>query len=347
MSFTKEKTEQIKKYILEKIENNQDKIAKRTATAFNISLNTAYRYIRDLEKEGIIKKVEGNKRKYELVQVTNDFYFRPKSGEKLQEDIIYRQYIDKYIKELPDNVQRIWVYSFTEMMNNAIEHSDAELILCRISQNYMTTLISIADNGVGIFKKIKEYYNFPTLDDAIRELFKGKLTTDVNNHSGEGIFFTSRALDVFAVVSDGKIFSHDRYVEIAKDLKEIDSLQDFKMNNGTMVVMQLSNFSNKVLREVFDMYSDQVDGFVKTNIAIRNLFEIYPVSRSQARRLCNRFEKFKEVVLDFDGIDDIGQGFAHEIFVVFQNKHPDVKLIPINTLPNVEKMINHVKNTNS
>ena len=49
--------------------------------------------------------------------------------------------------------------------------------------------------------------------------------------------------------------------------------------------------------------------------------------------------------MDFDGITEIGQGFAHEIFVVFQKSHKNTKLIPINVSENVGKMINHVKHT--
>lgn len=50
MSFTKERREQIKKYILEKIDDREGDIAKRTSGAFGISLNTAYRYLREMEE---------------------------------------------------------------------------------------------------------------------------------------------------------------------------------------------------------------------------------------------------------------------------------------------------------
>lgn len=92
------------------------------------------------------------------------------------------------------------------------------------------------------------------------------------------------------------------------------------------------------------MFSDENGGFSKTQIPIKNIFETYPVSRSQAKRLCNRFENFEEIELDFKGIDEIGQGFAHEIFVVFQNKNQNVRLIPVNMSKDVEKMIHHVRN---
>jgi len=75
---------------------------------------------------------------------------------------------------------------------------------------------------------------------------------------------------------------------------------------------------------------------------LKNIYETYPVSRSQAKRLVYRFEKFEEVVLDFNEIPSLGQGFAHEIFVVFKKAHPNTKLTPINGNENVMKMINHV-----
>ena len=342
MSFTMEKREQIKKYILEKIGNGQRDVEKRTAETFDISLNTVYRYIRELENDNVIKKTE---KAYDFVESVEFFALHRKKGELTEEDMIYETYIEKYVQKLPDNVKQIWQYSFMEMMNNAIDHSEADNVYLLIAQNYMNTLIIIDDDGIGIFRKIKEYYKYPSLDDAVNELFKGKLTTDANNHSGEGIFFTSRVLDDFAVISDGKVFSHDKYDEFLSDIKEIESLKQWENRKGTVICMRLSNFSKKVLKEVFDMFADVDGGFTRTRIPVKNIYEIYPVSRSQAKRLYHGFERFREVELDFEGIDEIGQGFAHELFVVFERKHPDIKLIPVNTGREVEKMINHVKKT--
>lgn len=142
MGFTKEKTRKIKRYILEKINNNQKDVAKRTAKSFEISLNTVYRYMRELEEENIIQKKEGLKG-YELVTIQESFVFSPGVSFELEEDIIYNKYIKKYINHLPDNVQRIWEYSFMEMMNNAIDHSEAKIILVTVAQNYMNTTIFI------------------------------------------------------------------------------------------------------------------------------------------------------------------------------------------------------------
>lgn len=93
------------------------------------------------------------------------------------------------------------------------------------------------------------------------------------------------------------------------------------------------------------MFSDVDGGFTKTHIPLKKVYETYPISRAQAKRLCNGFERFKEIELDFSEVGEIGQGFAHQIFCVFQNEHPEIELIPLNTSEEVKKMIHHVKSS--
>jgi hypothetical protein len=66
------------------------------------------------------------------------------------------------------------------------------------------------------------------------------------------------------------------------------------------------------------------------------------VSRSQARRVAARFERFQEVFLDFSGIDSIGQPFADEIFRVYATDHPEIKLVAHNANEQVNQMIGRV-----
>ena len=62
------------------------------------------------------------------------------------------------------------------------------------------------------------------------------------------------------------------------------------------------------------------------------------ISRSQAKRLVARFDRFKTVTLDFEGIDEIGQAFADELFRVYRLAHPNVELEPIHMTRQVEQM---------
>ena len=101
-------------------------------------------------------------------------------------------------------------------------------------------------------------------------LFKGKLTTDNENHSGEGIFFTSRVMDHFGALSSNRMFSQDNTLESLLDLEHTSSsMQRYKDKPGTLIIMGLVNESNRSLKEVFDMYSSVDGGFTITNIPMK------------------------------------------------------------------------------
>ena len=70
-----------------------------------------------------------------------------------------------------------------------------------------------------------------------------------------------------------------------------------------------------------------------------------PVSRSEARRLLESISVFTDISLDFSGVDEIGQGFTHELFVLGKQKFPHINLKTINTCKAVEDMIKRVINT--
>ena len=108
--------------------------------------------------------------------------------------------------------------------------------------------------------------------------------------------------------------------------------------------MDISPFSTRTDKEVFDRYAtDQDDyAFSKTHVVValaRQFQGEKLVSRSQAKRVMARLERFKEVVLDFQGIEDVGPAFADEIFRVFRAEHPNTHITPANFNEAVGRMI--------
>lgn len=334
MKFNEEKKKAIIQYILEKIEQGNEGISKTVSEVFSVNQNTVHTYINELTEQNIIKRVKRGM--YELSNNSFMYELNRKNGDLDSDDYAFNHYFYQYIKDLPMNVREIWSYTFSEMINNVMDHSNAEEAKLVIEQNYLETSVMIVDKGVGIFEKIKDHFGLSSLEEAICELFKGKLTTDSTNHSGEGIFFSSKLMDDFYIISSGKIFSNNKY-----DNSKVIDLAAGNIG-GTCVLMSLSNHTQKRSQEVFNLYANEDGGFIKTKIPMKNLFEVSPVSRSQAKRVCNRLEKFKEVVIDFDGLEWMGQGFAHQLFVVFAKQNPDIKLLPINMNEEITKMYTHV-----
>ena len=345
MSLKEQMKNKIKKYILEAIFGNSEDIVKKASENFGVSKQTIYKYLHELIEEKSIKKVKNGK--YILVQTVDRIYEYDLSQKKLEEDVVFSETLSKYIKKFSGNTYQIWQYAFTEMVNNVIDHSEADKMKIYIGQNALSTWVNVIDNGVGIFQKITSFYKYEKLEDAIISLFKGKLTTDKENHSGEGIFFTSKVMDHFGALSSNKLFEQNNTRERLQDLEVghySGKIDNYKNKKGTSIVMALTNDTNRSLKEVFDMYSSVDGGFTVTRIPMKLICDSgYPVSRSQAKRLYFGFDKFEKVILDFSDVDGMGQGFAHELFNVFQKKHPEIEIQCENANLEIEKMINRVK----
>ena len=336
MRFDKDKKNAIVLYILEKINENVDGVSRHVSEELNVNQSTVHRYINELLVNNVIEKEKHGK--YRLVTHVGQYQLSRAEGDLESDMIPFNQCLLPHISHLSLNVQQIWTYVFSEMINNVMDHSEATKAIIKVTQDYLNTTVILIDNGVGVFKKIQDHFGYSSIDDSIIELFKGKLTTDSVNHSGEGIFFSSRMMDRFYIISSKKIFTCNQFDdETVYDLAE-------RTPEGTCILMSLSNYSAKNLQDIFDKYADVNGGFTKTIIPMKNIFDSPPVSRSQAKRLSNRLDRFVEVDLDFSGISWMGQGFAHQLFVVFQAEHPNIKINPVYMDEKVSRMYMHVIN---
>ena len=333
MPGVRKRGKEIRDFIIENIYRNPS-IAAQTAKEFGISLPAVYKHIDRLAQDKVIVKSDVGY----LLLPSNDYRYTYKITDDLSEDSIWEQDIKQHFISYPENVKRIAVYAFLEIFNNAIDHSKGSEIVVWIYVYPTYITVSINDNGIGIFKNIQDKFGLLNRKDALLELSKGKRTTDKSRHSGQGIFFVSKAVDGFAIVSDNTMFvpmKEGNYHEPA------DSRQF-----ATSVFMQIKNNSKKELKKVFDEFSTETPGdFDKTMVPIKLANSEDLVSRSQARRVLAGLELFKEVTMDFTDIKYIGQAFADEIFRVFVNTNPSTKIIEANTNSDVQSMINRARNT--
>lgn len=339
MRFNKEKTEVIKQFIIDNLPEHPNDIAAYASEKLNITRQTTYKYLKEFIADGFIRgsgKTKGIQ--YEFVPVNHNLEF-PMNQVKSESDI-WAGIVIPILPELTTNVREICAYGFQEMLNNVIDHASATKVIIGHQYTLGTIKFFVIDNGVGVFNKIQKDLNLATPQQAILELAKGKFTSDPTRHSGEGIYFTSRMFDHYAILS-GKLgfLGHDKNDWIF-DRPESDNVE------GTTVSMEISRNSKRTIGSVFNQFTIETEdyGFNKTKIPLKLMqYEGESlVSRSQAKRLMARADKFLEVILDFEGIKFIGQAFADEIFRVFRNQHPEVKIIHLNATKEIEAMIKHV-----
>lgn len=256
----------------------------------------------------------------------------------LDENVIWRRSIAPLLSGLPDSAIDIWAYGVQEMLNNAIDHSSGRKIIVTIAGNAAGMEMTIADDGYGVFRKIRESMDLEDERHAIFELSKGKLTTAPDRHTGEGIFFTSRMFDSFAIHSGSVCFSHD-----GDDNFRI--LENERPVAGTSVHMTLANGAKRIAKEIFDQYSNEDYAFSKTAVPV-NLARYDDdalLSRSQARRVLARLDRFSTVLLNFEHVEHVGQAFADEVFRVFANAHPQIEIVPIRANTRVMEMIRRAR----
>ena len=349
MSFTETKRREIKNYILRKIDEDDKDVINKTADAFGISVTSVKRYIDAELSEGHIIKDADRSCALALKSSRKKFAYDMSGISEREDGIVYDDVLP--LMHINDSAGRIWRYVLPEIFNNAIEHSEADRVNVIYTNNCLYGSVTIIDNGIGIFRKVmeamKEYgYKDPILEDAVTELYKGRFTSCPDRHTGEGIFFSMRLLDRFAIISDGIILRHGYEGEPSFVRSHLLDYALKLTKKGTVVTMQLENNTRREASEVFEEYSNADEGFFRTRIPIfEACLDRDPVARSQARRLCLRLNDFREAVLDFDKVEIMGQGFADEIFRVYHNNHPEVKLTPVGMNANVHRLYLHAQNT--
>jgi len=340
MSRVRARGEDVRRFILKKLEQHPSDVSRVTAEHFGITRQAVNKHLHRLTSEkAIVEAGQTRNRVYKLGSLSEwRHLFQVVPG--LAEDTVWRESVSEALGKMPDNVMEIWHYGFTEMFNNAIDHSEGTEIFVHIKKTAITTEMALMDNGVGIFKKIQTILNLMDERHAILELAKGKLTTDPSRHTGEGIFFSSRMFDQFDILSGGVFFTH----KFGDPLDWVSERERYA--SGTFVWMKLNNHTARTTAKIFDHYtSDDEYGFTKTVVPVRlarygneNL-----ISRSQAKRLLARIELFKIVVFDFQEVPTIGRAFADEIFRVFPTVHPEVELATMHVSSEVKRMIERAK----
>jgi anti-sigma regulatory factor (Ser/Thr protein kinase) len=328
---------EIQRFLLVEVQERPREVAKRAVERFRVSRQAVNRHLRRLvELEFLEAEGETKSRRYHLRTLAETSVVLRITPE-LQEDRVWLQHVAPLLSSVSENVVDICHYGFTEIVNNAIDHSGSPDVGIGATLTAARVDLGVWDRGIGIFRKIREGCGLEDERHAVLELTKGKLTTDPAHHTGEGIFFTSRMFDEFGIKSGRLYLGH--HAESADWLLENREGPE----SGTSVVMSISPFSTRASREVFERYATPQDdyAFSRTHVVVelaRSEGEKL-VSRSQAKRVLARLDRFKEVVLDYAGVASIGPAFADEIYRVFANGHPAIRLVSINMTGDVESMV--------
>jgi anti-sigma regulatory factor (Ser/Thr protein kinase) len=318
--------------------------SREAVTAFGVSRQQAALCLRQLVDGGSLTKIGSTKTAFYIpangrIPARQTRSLTLKNADLKEHEVLQRiRNTFQPFRHARENIQSIFDFAFSEMLNNAIEHSRSKRIAVDVSVDAKNLEFTVRDFGVGVFRNVKQERGLKSELEAMQDLLKGKTTTAPQAHSGEGIFFTSKMADAFILES------FQWRMRVDNTLPDVFFEPLETPVRGTRVSFSVDMKSSRHASAVFNAFTSKNDDktFSKTEILVRLYATgtIY-VSRSQARRILSGLEKFKTIVLDFKGVPTIGQAFADEIFRVFRIKHPTIKIKAVHANEVVQFMIDH------
>ncbi len=303
------------------------------AKALAVSSATAHRLLQALVLAGtLVRHGQGRAARYGLRTVRRRFRVAGLDEHRAWEEIATEV---ACVRPLAPEAGRSLAYAASEMINNAVDHSRGHAVVVTVAfERGGATVTTVQDDGVGVFRRICEDFGYTTPQDAIVQLEKGKLTSDPMRHSGEGLFFSSKAVTRFRIESQEVAWVVDNEVGDS-------AIAPSDLRRGTRVRLEMVPGRVPTLEDLFAAYTDpETLRFTRTRATIKlGAVGSVLVSRSEAKRLLARLTEFRVVVLDFTGVEVVGQGFCDEVFRVFARAHPEVALEPIGMSATIAFMV--------
>jgi anti-sigma regulatory factor (Ser/Thr protein kinase) len=241
---------------------------------------------------------------------------------------------------LNPTVARNAQHGFTELLNNAIDHSGGTCVTVSVRQTPTHLQLLVSDDGCGLFDRIGEAFHIADPALAMLALSKGKLTSQPERHTGRGLYFTARIADVLDLHANHHAFQHRAWQR--HQWQRTRAMP----HPGTSVFVAIALDSTLGLDEVMRAHSADGLGmrFERTVVPLRLMTaaQVGLESRAQARCVAERLGQFRRAEIDFSGIATIGHAFADELFRVIPRAHPALQLVPVHATAQVTALIDSV-----
>jgi anti-sigma regulatory factor (Ser/Thr protein kinase) len=318
--------------------DHPNELPQRLAQLAGVQRGTALRRLGQLiDLQWLTRTASGRDTRYGPGLLRQIVHHYPLAG--LSEDLPWSRDFARYF-DLPPNVRRLTQHAFSELLNNAIDHSDGSGVTVSLRQTPSHVQLLVSDDGRGVFDKIRHTYALADVQTAMLELSKGKLTTQPECHTGHGLYFTTRLADVFDLHANEHAYQHRSWEGSGWRASRPMSRQ------GTSVYVSIALDTPRTLESV--MHAHSLDGtgvgFERTAVPLQLVTseQVGLESRAQARQVAARLTRFRLAEIDFSGIAHIGHSFADELFRVLPQHQAALNLAPINMSPAVAAMVDSV-----
>lgn len=193
-----------------------------------------------MERMNFLKLCPGDVRtSFETSIDMNYYYARSRNGKEKELDELRVSRTDKDIVELDKSVKRIMkdkglhinritdiANIVTELGQNAIEHANTECYSCvqyyKKSTNQPERVeIAICDTGPGIINSLRNYVEFTTFDDVVKQAIFTTASSFPNQERGKGLLDVKKTAFGWSSNAEFYVRTHDSSYRIHKDRLEL------------------------------------------------------------------------------------------------------------------------------
>lgn len=306
------------------------------ATTLGLSPQAVLHHLNAFRDEGLVRLVgQGRSAKWERC-FSARFQWSRDAAHEVGESLMWAEVkhaLATDLADVSDPTLKVLEYTVTEILNNAIDHSEGSAIFVQVAFDPRDVTIIVGDDGIGAFRKVREHFQLPTDLEAIAHIAKGRQTTAPDAHTGQGLFFSSRMVDLFEIEAGGRLWRVD-------NVRDDSTIASSIERPGTRVVLRTSKQGTLTPKEVFDRHSIEEFEFDRGTFRVSLVSHGHEfISRSEAKRLAVGLNLYGAVELDFSGVDFVGQGFVDELFRVWVNANPGTTITYVNANETVRFMI--------
>lgn len=340
------KNDMLRDFVLRHAEAEGARLAPVAARALGMTRASVNLCLRQLVAEGLLEATGATRARRYRLKTLERVMAGIDLGQTPQEDRLWQDQFRAPFAGLPENVRRICQAGFIEILGNAIAHSGGRNALVLVKRNYANTVLRIDDDGVGLFDRLAQGCGLAGRHEAVLELAKGGLSTGGADRAGQGILVTARLFDVFTIVSGGLTLTvrrrpdggHGFRAELGDSDRKGTSVQ---MEIGTAAAHTMAQTMAPAMAPAIGAADRAGRSAITVPLCLAQAGGEDLVSRAKARKALARCEGAAELVLDFDGVPEIGPQFADEIFRVWAGAHQQVRLRAIQACADVALMIRH------
>jgi anti-sigma regulatory factor (Ser/Thr protein kinase) len=222
------------------------------------------------------------------------------------------------LAELPAPIAQTFFGATTEIVNNAQTHSGAQTVSLEVTASGAELALTITDEGIGAFESVRRHLGLERLVEAADRLLKGGISAA--GQAGEGLLVVTRLAERLYIEANGLALRIDNE-------REDTALGTSPRSHGTRVryVGRVDRAAS--LEDVLEALGGSAITRTRAVVALAMGSSEF-VSREEARAVASGLDRFREVELDFCGVESVGQGFVDELFGSWQRAHPEVRLVP-------------------